>query len=103
MSWIQIQSQLFPSDELTFILKDIEDRYVSVFTEAEKLNLISLKMLESVRQTVTLKSLVYDSNASIMYGKVYATMANNIIDAMLAVDPDFQVGGVPLQQFKFNL
>jgi len=101
MSWILVRSEMYPSDELSIIGNQIQERYNNVFIEAQKLDLINLKILESQRQEATLKSLVYATNASVSYAKVYSTMANLLIDAILTIDKDFQVGGIPLEQFKF--
>lgn len=103
ISWIKVRSQEpGASGELSGILDNIQKRYTIVYDEAKRLNLINTKLLESRRQEITLKSLVYSSNASIKYGKVYAAMANSLIDVILAVEPNAQVSGIPLSQFKFS-
>ncbi len=100
MSWMQIRAKAELTGELQTILKKLQQRYNYVYKQAKQLDLINLKMLESRRQEVTLKSLVYKQNASVSFAAVYATLAQNIVALILDDNPEAEVGGVPLQTFQ---
>nr|QBK87957.1 MAG: putative serine/threonine protein kinase [Marseillevirus LCMAC202] len=100
MSWIQVRVGSEVTGNLHDILKQLQERYKYVYGEAKNLELINLKMLESRRQDVTLKSLVYKQNASVSVANVYATLAQSIVAVILDNNPDAEVGGVPLQTFQ---
>lgn len=102
MSWLKVRSAGDTSGKLKDILKTLTERYIFVYSEAKRLSLLNLKQLEAYRQFVSLKSEVYKQTSSIGVSKVYAIMANYIIDAILDTNPDATVGELPLSQFKLS-
>ncbi len=102
ISWLQVRVAGSTTDELNDMLKTLTERYAYVYTQAKQLDLLDLKKFEAYRQYVTLKSEVYKQTASISYAEVYATIANNIIAVILDNNPDAEVGGLPLSQFRLS-
>ncbi len=98
MSWLQVRAK--GAGELSAILKQLQQRYNYVYSKAKKLDLVNLKMLESRRQDVTLKSLVYKQNVSIAFAAVYTQFAQNIAAVILDNNPEAEVGGIPLKTFQ---
>ena len=100
MAFIQARAASETEGELKDVLKQLQERYTVVYNEAKNLGLINLELLESRRKDVTRKSLVYAQNASVTYARVYELLAKKIVDVILAVNPDAEVGGVPLSEFQ---
>jgi len=100
MSFIQVRAASEVTGELQNILKKLQKRYTFVYTEAKKLDLIDLKLLEARRMDTTRKSLVYAQNASVVYARVYALLAKKIVEVILAINPNAEVAMFLWQHFS---
>jgi serine/threonine protein kinase len=100
MAFIQARAASEVTGELKDILEQLQKRYSFVYNEAKKLDIINLKLLEARRMDVTRKSLVYAQNVSITYARVYGLLAEKIVQVILSVNPNAEVGDVPLATFQ---
>jgi hypothetical protein len=100
MAVIQIRNETDMTLEMQGIFDKLHQKYTFVYTEAKKLDLIDLKLLESKREDVTQKCIVYAKNASLMYARVYGLLSQHIVNVIVSINPNAQINNIPLFTFQ---
>lgn len=90
------------SEKVMELIKNLQKDYITTFTEAKKLDLIDIKLLEARRKEATHNAIVYAQTVNVDYAKMYAEFASRITQVILNVNPEANVNGVPLDAFQKN-
>lgn len=72
------------------IIMNLEAQYLAAVDTAMDLELVNTKQLDAVRQEALMKHAVYQQNVSADYAQAYAIYANEIVELIKRINPQFR-------------